>query len=517
MNYKEFFTTNNKSGWKCRESVLEKNEPEIFVTLKKFIIENNLNDLPFKQQVWHFINNEPNRMICKGCGEQTVHFRDSLMKGYHQYCNLDCANKNGDLGNKASKALELKYGVKYFSQHESFEAKVKKTKLEKYGDENYNNYEKGLKTKELKTLDPNYVKPIYEHNLLARKKYITDLETTIPDKVIKFDLDDEKVNLQCFTCSNTYLIDRNLLKYRIQVNVKPCTSCNPISSVTSIQEKELQQYIKTLLPNELVYNNDKKLIKLELDVYLPNRNIAIEYNGSYWHSEEYIDKNYHLNKTKLCNEKNVDLIHIFDDEWINKKEIVKSIICNKLGIITNKIFARKTELKQVSIKDTKLFLSENHIQGYVNDQIRIGLYNNDELISIMTFGSNRKVLGGHRTQGNYELLRFANKINVTVIGAFSKLLNYFKKNYEYNSILTYSDIRYFNGDIYKNNGFTLKHISKPGYTYLINHKREHRFKYRKDRLVKEGFDINKTEHEIMLSRGIYRVYDCGNKVWLLTK
>ena len=131
----------------------------------------------------------------------------------------------------------------------------------------------------------------------------------------------------------------------------------------------------------------------------------------------------------------------------------------------------------------------------------------------MTFGNLRKNLGSTSKEGCYELLRFCNKLNTTVVGGASKLFKHFLKEYKPKEVISYCDRRWSEGNLYEMLGFEFSHNSKPNYFYVINGKRENRFKYRKDILVKEGFDPNKSEHEIMLERGIYRIYDCGCKVY----
>ncbi len=246
---------------------------------------------------------------------------------------------------------------------------------------------------------------------------------------------------------------------------------------------------------------------------IPEYNLAIEFNGLYWHSEIYKDKNYHLNKTQQCEAKKIKLIHIFEDEWLFKKDIVKSRLINILGLTPNKIYARKTIIKEISPKESKEFLDFNHIQGNVNAKIKLGLYYDNELVSIMTFGKGRIIMGGNSNQ--YELLRFCNKLNTTVIGGADKLLKYFIKTYQPKEIISYADRRWSQGDLYEKLGFNFIHNSKPNYFYINQNIREYRFKYRKNILVKEGYDINKTERDIMLERKIYRIYDCGAKLYKL--
>ena len=288
-----------------------------------------------------------------------------------------------------------------------------------------------------------------------------------------------------------------------------CPTCKGELSVSK-QENELVQYIRTTY-NSVINLNDRQVINpLELDIYLPFENIAIEYNGLYWHSSKKIDKNYHLLKTELCEKQGIKLIHIFEDEWLYKQDIVKSRLKSILGLTENKIFARKCVIKEVSFKDSKLFLENNHIQGNVNAKYRYGLYYNDELVSIMTFGNKRKSLGSKAEENVYELLRFCNKLNTTVIGGASKLLKHFIKEHNPKEIISYCDRRWSNGDLYEKLGFVFDHYTQPNYFYIVNGKRENRFKYRKSELIKQGFDSNKTEEQIMSERGIKKIYDCGS-------
>jgi len=261
-----------------------------------------------------------------------------------------------------------------------------------------------------------------------------------------------------------------------------------------------------------IIKNSKRIIKgYELDIYLPELNLAFEFNGIYWHSEIYRNNNYHKMKSDLCIFNDIQLIHIYDDIWKNKKEIIKSMILNKLGKSSERIYARKTEV--IEILDNKLvrtFLNENHIQGFVGSSIKLGLFYDNELVSLMTFGKMRKIMNSKSNKGEYEMLRFCNKLNTNVIGGASKLFKYFIRNYDIQKIISYADRSYSSGNLYNQLGFEKKHNTRPNYYYIINNKREHRFKYRKDILVKQGYDSNKSEHEIMLDRKKYRIYDSGS-------
>ena len=208
--------------------------------------------------------------------------------------------------------------------------------------------------------------------------------------------------------------------------------------------------------------------------------------------------------------KDIQLIHIFEDEWLLKKDIVKSRLMNILGLTTNKIYGRKTEIREVCSKKSKEFLMANHIQGNVNAKIKLGLFYNNELVCLMTIGK-RPMINNYE----YELLRFCNKINTNVIGGADKLLKYFIKTYEPKQIISYADRRWSQGDLYEKLGFNFINNSIISFSYIINKKRVNRLNLQKHILVEQGFDSNKTAKQIMLDRKIYRIYDCGTKSYEL--
>lgn len=286
------------------------------------------------------------------------------------------------------------------------------------------------------------------------------------------------------------------------------SGCPRCSNGKSKGESEIQ---KLLSKNIKVLNRSRGILegRREIDIYIPELNLAIEYNGLRWHSELFREDGYHLEKTKEAKEKGINLIHIFEDEWLYKKEIVESRLLNIIGKTKNKIYARKTLIKEVDSKTASKFLEVNHLQGRTGSQVKLGLYQEDELVSLMCFGQMRLNVGGVKKEGDWELIRFANKINTAVIGGASKLLKHFIKIFNPNNITSYADRRWSTGNLYEQIGFELVSKSKPNYFYVIRGKRENRFNYRKNVLVQQGFDANKTERQIMWERGYPRIYDCG--------
>lgn len=292
--------------------------------------------------------------------------------------------------------------------------------------------------------------------------------------------------------------------------------CPRCGAVISHFEDEVSSFIVDELKIEIIRNDRKILEGNEIDILIPHYKIGIECDGLKWHSEEYKPNNYHLDKTEKCKEKGIRLIHIFEDEWEFKKNIVKDKIKTLIGCNTERIYARdkNCSVKIPSLEEKRDFLNQNHIQGDVNDTIRYGLYYKDELIALMTFGKPRINLGRKATRDDeYELLRYCSKIGFNAVGGAGKLFKRFISEHSPKVIISYCDMRYSIGGLYEKIGFKLSHISQPNYYYIIGNNRKNRFKFRKSELIKEGFDPNKTEHEIMLERGIYRIYDCGNLVY----
>ncbi|AOT25839.1 putative Hef-like homing endonuclease [Campylobacter phage vB_CjeM_Los1] len=313
---------------------------------------------------------------------------------------------------------------------------------------------------------------------------------------IKLLKDGNRLQLQC---SKGHVFEREYC------NFKKCTLCPVCNPSTSSFEKEISE----LLTN---YNkNDRNILDgKELDFYLPEYNLAIECNGDYWHSESNgKDKNYHLNKTNKCLERGIQLLHIFESSWIEKKDIWTSIINNKLGK-SKKIMARKCILKEVPKTEEKEFLDENHLQGFTGSIVCYGLYFNDELVCLMSFGKPR-----FTDKYDWELIRLCTKMGMNVIGGASKLINHFHKNNP-GSLISYSDRLYSDGSIYLKLGFTFSHYSKPGYYYFkngIKYSRQQFMKHKlKDKL--EKFDPNLTESENMSINGYSKIWDCGQGVWV---
>jgi len=290
------------------------------------------------------------------------------------------------------------------------------------------------------------------------------------------------------------------------------TSCG-CQNVKSKGEIVLYEFIQSLTDKEITQNSRILDLK-EIDVYIEDLAIGFEYNGLYWHSEGIRGKtkDYHLNKTNVANQKGIQLLHIFEHQWINKQDIIKDLIKKRLGIVTNKIYARKCTLVELSTKEAKDFINDNHLQGYSSSTLKYGLIYNNDLVSIMTFGKSR-----FSNKHDYELIRFCNKLGTSVIGGASKLLKYFERNFK-GTLVSYCDKSIFDGSLYESLGFYFTHESKPNYYYFKEGSLEvlNRQKFMKHKLKDklEVYDSNLTEYENMLNNDYLRYWDCGNKVYI---
>ena len=369
---------------------------------------------------------------------------------------------------------------------------------------------------------------ISHHNLMKSKKgcpkcSFENISSSLEEFIVKANV----VHKNAYTYGGDYTNNKTEIKVECErhgiffqrpdshLNGHGCPKCY---RNVSKQEINLGNYIKSLGLN--IKTSDKKVLGgLELDLIVPSKKIAIEYNGLFWHREglhkavrEGKDKNYHLNKTLIANESGYKLIHIFEDEWINKNTIVKSKLQHILGVSkASKIYARKTIIKSIDSKTSKAFLNMNHIQGEDSAGIRYGAYYNDELVGVMTFIKSK--------ESEYKLNRYATNNKYRCIGLASKLLKHFIRNNKVSKIITFADKRWTlssEDNLYTSIGFKLVGHSKPAYHYYnVNTqeiKRYNRQSFMKHKILKKHLEFTNemTEKQMMVELGYDRIWDCGN-------
>lgn len=329
-----------------------------------------------------------------------------------------------------------------------------------------------------------------------------------------------KYNFKCDICGNEFssaLINSEFPYCRkchpkvVHINHKLYGEFNERTIRTSKEEDELYEFCNSFgykieRSKRGLFENKNK----EVDFYFPELNLAIEYNGLYWHSDEYIDKNEHIRKTEELSKQNIRLIHIFEDEWVFKKSIVKNRLRNLLNKQKYKIYARKCTIKTVSSAETKKFLEKYHIQGNVYSKINLGLFFKNRLVAIMSFSKSR-----FNKKFNWELVRYATIGHFSIVGGASKLFSYFIKNHG-GTIISYADRRWSNGSLYEKLNFKFLYNSNINYFYTKRYDRYSRIQFQKHKLKDKlkKFNANLSERDNMRLNGFHVIWDCGNKVYV---
>jgi len=393
------------------------------------------------------------------------------------------ANPSGmpEIKSRRESTNRKKFGVPYASQSEPIKEKTQLTCLKKYGTPSH--LQKHLSLEILQKLqDKEWLKnQHYEQN-----KTLSEIANIL--KVTKL------------------LVSRYFKRHEIEVK----------GLSHSLLEKEVLVYIQSIYSGAIIENDRTIIAPKELDIYLPEINLAIEFNGIFWHSydsiETFKEKCIHLTKNKKCIEAGIHLIQIFENEWLLKQDICKSIISSHLNHYNEKIFARNCTIKEISSRESRDFNNQNHIQGSFNAKINLGLYHNNELVSVMTFTKPR-----FNSNYEYEMIRFCNKLNTRIVGGASKLFSYFVLQYKPKSVISYSDRRFFNGKVYDKLGFTLIKETSPNYFYFKSgefslYSRNHFQKHKLSKLL-PVFDSSITEANNMFNNGYRRIWDAGNLVY----
>lgn len=354
--------------------------------------------------------------------------------------------------------------------------KNKATKLKKYGNKNYNNLLKGKKTKLERYGDENYNNrckakqsyPCHTSNIIAKQKqtHFNNWFNRFNNKICNFfnisnisTIDGYRINMQCNACHHEFSFVKGALNNFMRWHInKICPLCFPTCK-TSRAEREIYDFIASLDKN--VYANDHTILgKKELDIYIPDKKLGIEYDGLYWHS---VERGKHIKeKTDLCKTHGIRCIHIFEDEWLNKSQIVKSRICSALGH-NKRIYAKKLQFKEIDIDAANDFLEKNHLLGKSACSFAVGLHFNNSLVAVMTFAKNNS------DENSMTMTRFASALNTNVVGAAGKLIKHTLSRYkEIHEIIAFADCRWDTGDMFIKLGFEKIGENSPNKFLVLN-------------------------------------------------
>lgn len=373
---------------------------------------------------------------------------------------------------QAKETCNIRYGVDNPRQCNNYIEKRNKHDLINYGVPYYTNRDKARNTM-FNKVDENGLNG-YEQNVLKTKEHFNQ-KLGVTQHMLYHINHLQDINEQFFRnnfimngrfdiekCCKYFNVGTSWVYHKKNIfNI-----LEPVKQTQEILQNTIYDFIKDNCKINITSNNRKIISPLELDIYIPEKKLAIEFNGLYWHSiNKGIDKNYHQNKSKLCYKKGIRLIHIYEDEWDdkNKREIIKDIIKHALNIpiLENKIYARKCIIKEIENKQYNDFCNKYHIQGTKGAQVKLGLFYNNQLVQIASFSKSR-----YDKQYEWEWIRGCPASNNNVIGGTSKLFKYFIRKYNPKSVLCYADFNKFDGKGYKECGFKFDKITAPDKFYF---------------------------------------------------
>jgi hypothetical protein len=483
--------------------------------------------------------------------------RETNIRKWGHPTNLQSAETKA----KIKQTCEQRYGSSHAMRNNTVKQKLQQTKTQRYGDHSFNNRDKFQQTMQTKT--PEELMQTRDQRIQTnREKYGVDF--VLQSDTVRSSI--AKTNLERYGVENA--AQNPQVKQKIQKTMKDRFGChfqqqhmtphaiqclndpqwllsnnhrllidiaqelgvtyhtvNRAFEVRQVQradvgynrsqgEKEIADWLISLGLNVRTNVRDQ-LNGAELDIWIPAKRLAIEYNGLFWHCEQNKpDKQYHQKKHAACVANQIQLIQITDWHWLNQQQLVQSRLLSKLGLCSNKIRARSCTVEKISAQQAAAFLDHNHIQGSCVAQVHLGLIHREQLVAVLSMGKSR-----FKSSAEWELIRFAVLQNTTCPGAASKLYAHFIREYQPQSVISYCDLSWNSGGLYRQLGFEWQRDNGTNYWYTYQYRTwENRLKYQKHKLagVLDHFDPNQTEWQNMQAHGWDRYWDCGSSVWVWT-
>ena len=521
---------------KTKMEHLKQKDPNLFNTLMSY---DWISGESYSERMWCYTHNINTQPVCVICGKPT-HFISSAY-GYAQTCCKQCNSLLVSNNLKSKSSTEWKEIVKQRKQsltsqtlHNAIEKriktcnekyggnapacsndvmqKMKQTCIEKYGVDNIFKDKKYIKQK---MIDRYGIDNIFKDKEYIRQRQIEKFGSVTSQRHMSKEVVDILNNKQLFIqfvddnnvksiddiCNKLSISDGCALKY-----AKLYDQYQLINRNVSCYEDEITNWLHE--HNIQTINNKRLLDGKEVDIFLPNFNIGIEFNGNYWHSDIFKSKLYHQQKSLHAKQHNIFLYHIFEYEWLVNKSKILDHLSNILHVVNRRIYARKCVVKEIDNNTCNIFLDNNHIQGHDSSKIKLGLYFNNTLVMVMTFCKPR-----FNKNYEWELSRLCTTKGVNVVGGASKLFTYFLNTYTPHNIISYSNFSKNKGNIYSILNFKHLKLSSPNYVWCNGNTTLSRYQTQKHKLIAEGY-TGTSETEIMIERGFYRIYDCGNDVWV---
>lgn len=500
-----------KTGRSSFSDYIQKYYPDFFIYLNDKYQE----DCTLQAKMYMFLHNIDTIPVCKTCGKQLRFFSPS--KGFGKYCSSKCAMSDKEHIEKQKNTCLEKYGSKNNIN------KCRETKKQRYGDCNYNNSEKSKSTclERYGVDNPQKYLPIQEKTKKTNKDRYGSEYVLTSEFFLKNKKDFEEKSKS--TCLERYGVESVMMSDEIKEKVKQ-TCISKYGVYWNCMRKEAHnsrntkskpnEFFSLLLKiNNISYEREFSIGKYSYDFKV--NNTLIEINPSATHNinwnpfnkDKAIDKNYHLSKTLTAKNNGYKCIHIWDWDDIDK------VLYNLKE--KTKIFARKCIIKEIPKKMCDDFLNNYHFQNSCRGQvIRLGLFYNNELIEVMTFGKPR-----YNKNYEYELLRLCTYPSYIVIGGSEKLFKYFVENKTPKSIISYCDMSKFDGGIYSKLGFKKQGKNSPSchwYNPKTNgHITDNLLRQKGfDRLFKTNYGKGKSNEQLMLNNGWLQIYDSGQSTYI---
>lgn len=420
---------------------------------------------------------------------QTEEMKEKSKRTNLKKYGTEFAFSNETVKEKIKQTNLEKYGVENPSSNEEIKEKRKQTCLEKFGTEYYLGSE-DVKQKTVEKLGvdnpfrlPEIIQKIKKTNIekygVDHRMKIKDVAKANNEKGLQTKIETGQV--QIYDGKTVFdwakITGYSQSRFGVLVNQHGWDKAIKMTPRVSSLEAAMENF---LIEENIEYNKQVSIEKSFADFSI--RNVLLEVDGLFWHSDKKKDRNYHKNKRTMYIKNGYKPMFFREDEINHKFEIVKSIIRNKLGFLES-IGARKCKVVKVDKKEAKKFFIDNHLMGS-GGGITYGLKLDDELLSCIQM---------RRKGESWEVSRFCNKINSSISGAFTRLLSAFEKEFSPSRVFTFIDLRYGDGFYLNELGFT-KVSEGLSFKWTDGHKTFGRMKFPKN----TGFDF-----------GLFKIFDCG--------
>ncbi len=457
------------------------------------------NDRSVHERLFCIINNITHIPLCRHCGIPTTYNKNRKL--YNTFCTNDCATHSEQRKTNTKLTNKERYGTDWSRQNKQVQEKSRASMLRKYGVE-YSGQSMELQRKRKDTCMEKYnvENPAWQHYSPEIIESLTSKDWLINQHLV--------LNKSQWCIAGELGVSQTAVHYWFKRHNIKC-----INTYSSSQEHDLVSTIGELIPGIIIEQNVRGIIgRKELDIVLPQFNLALEINGTYWHSElNGKDRQYHLSKTVDAADVGIRLIHIYEHQLQQHRDVIISRIGSLLNV-TSKIYARNCTVRVIDNETYKQFVNKNHLQGYTHTESKLALIHNDEIVAVMSFGRAR-----FKNPCQWELVRFCCKMGYTVVGGASKLFKSFIKSNAVTSIVSYSLRDWGIGGIYETLGFRLDGFTSPSYWYITpSGVIENRIKFQKHKLnnILSVYDDSLSEWDNMKNNKYDRIWNCGNVRWI---